>query len=270
MMSKSDTIRVCASSLSVGREGLGFNKNKILTRVIIYINQENIILSPYIPLTPANPTAAKPKIPLSFFACCFTIREGQKTENQQISMSKSKLPTRGSRGSHEIDDYMDEAARFQHCQSLCLFEGQYLAYTDGSCWNSDPYRCGGSAYVVLNDKGRVIKAAHKGFKGTSSNRMEMLAIISALASIPQGSDLIFITDSQYSLDAFGEGYPAVRNQDLIRMFKTYRARLGQVQGWHIKGHNGTPLNEWCDYWSNFEYQAMRKKCKQKASESNNF
>lgn len=193
-----------------------------------------------------------------------------KAHKYTTTRTSGKIPTRTSRGAHEVDDYMDKAARFQHCQSLCLFEGQYLAYTDGSCWNSDPNRCGGSAYVVLNDKGRVIKAAHKGFKGTSSNRMEMLAIISALASVPQGSDLIFITDSQYSLDAFSEGYPAAKNQDLIALFRKYRSRLGEVQGWHVKGHNGTPLNEWCDYWSNFEYKTMREKCKQNTTESNKF
>lgn len=61
---------------------------------------------------------------------------------------------------------------------------KYEAYTDGSCDNLSPYGEGGSAYIILKD-GIIIKESKKGFVGTTNNRMEMLAIISAVKSVPK-------------------------------------------------------------------------------------
>jgi ribonuclease HI len=150
------------------------------------------------------------------------------------------------------------------------FGCEYFAFTDGSCWNFDPLRfyCGGSAYVIINNHAHVVKSMHKGFIKTTSNRMEMLAIISAIVSIPEGSSIVVFTDSKYCIEAFSEDYPARKNIDLIALFGKYRQRLKKVLLCHVKGHVGIPLNEWCDYWSNFEYKAMYKKCKEFASKSN--
>lgn len=66
---------------------------------------------------------------------------------------------------------------------------KYEAYTDGSCDNISPYGEGGSAYIILKD-GVIIKESKKGFVGTTNNRMEMLAIISAVKSVPKGALLL--------------------------------------------------------------------------------
>ena len=62
---------------------------------------------------------------------------------------------------------------------------KYEAYTDGSCDNLSPYGEGGSAYIILKD-GIIIKESKKGFVGTTNNRMEMLAIISAVNPFQKG------------------------------------------------------------------------------------
>lgn len=99
--------------------------------------------------------------------------------------------------------------------------------------------------------------------------MEMLAIISAIASVPEGTSIIVFTDSLYCINAFSdEDYPAVKNTDLIALFGKYRKKLKKVQLCHVKGHVGIPLNEWCDYWSNFEYKQMQEKCKHFALKAN--
>lgn len=58
-----------------------------------------------------------------------------------------------TRKSHEVDDYLEIGERRELCRKLGLSEGQFVAYTDGSCWNQDPFRCGGAAYVVLDHEG---------------------------------------------------------------------------------------------------------------------
>ena len=78
---------------------------------------------------------------------------------------------------------------------------KYEAYTDGSCDNLSPYGEGGSAYIILKD-GIIIKESKKGFVGTTNNRMEMLAIISAVKSVPKGATLTVYTDSQYCITSF--------------------------------------------------------------------
>lgn len=72
---------------------------------------------------------------------------------------------------------------------------KYEAYTDGSCDNLSPYGEGGSAYIILKD-GIIIKESKKGFVGTTNNRMEMLAIISAVKSVPKGATLTDCTTFQ--------------------------------------------------------------------------
>lgn len=65
----------------------------------------------------------------------------------------------------------------------------YVAYTDGSCDNHSKYKAGGSAYVVLKD-GDIVKMKNHGRLQTTNNRMELLAIISAAKSCPDGAYLV--------------------------------------------------------------------------------
>lgn len=163
--------------------------------------------------------------------------------------------------SHGIDDYIGLDERAGLVKSVLAKNGLshgFVAYTDGSCWNLDPNRCGGSAYVVLDSCGNVFKATHKGFAGTSNNRMEMLAIISAVASVPQGSSIVVMTDSQYAIRAFTYGGSA--NNDLIELYNKFSASRDVSLEW-VRGHNGTPLNEWCDHWAGVEYRATSEAVK---------
>ena len=172
-----------------------------------------------------------------------------------------KGPKAAKTASHEVDDYLGAEERADMVLEVLRKNGLpdgFVAYTDGSCWNSDPNRSGGAAYVVLDNHGRVYRSAHKGFRGTSNNRMEMLAIISAVASVPKGSSIVVLTDSQYSIRAFT--YGGSKNQDLIELFDRYRTDRDVSLEW-VRGHDGTPLNEWCDYWSNYEYKAMFESAK---------
>lgn len=92
---------------------------------------------------------------------------------------------------------------------------KYEAYTDGSCDNLSPYGEGGSAYIILKD-GIIIKESKKGFVGTTNNRMEMLAIISAVKSVPKGATLTGI--HRFSI-LYNELYELQETQKELRLNK---------------------------------------------------
>ena len=73
---------------------------------------------------------------------------------------------------------------------------EFIAYSDGSCDNNNPSRPGGAAYIIMDTEGNIIKKKSKGFKNTTSNRMELLAIISVVNSLPNNS---FVTINDFTI-----------------------------------------------------------------------
>lgn len=122
---------------------------------------------------------------------------------------------------------------------------RYIAYTDGGCKNTSIYGEGGSAYLILH-KGEIVKIASKGFLHTTNNRMEMLAIISAAYSVPDGSDLLVCSDSQYAINVFSGRWKSSKNPDLVRRYQTRIKELGSVEFRWVRGHNGNQYNEAVD------------------------
>ena len=88
--------------------------------------------------------------------------------------------------------------------------------------------------------------------------MKMLANPRAVASAQKGSCIVGLSDSQYSSRAFTNG--GTKNHDLIELFDKYGMERDVCLEW-VRGHDGNPLNEWCDYWSNHEYKAMFESAK---------
>lgn len=138
------------------------------------------------------------------------------------------------------------------------YENLYIAYTDGSCDNMSPYGEGGSAYILMK-KGQIIKENAKGFVGTTNNRMEMLAIISVVRSVPSGASLIVFTDSQYSITAFTNVKKPKKNLDLINLYHHCVANLKEIEFRWVKGHNGDTYNEMVDKMAYSAYESMIKK-----------
>jgi len=124
-------------------------------------------------------------------------------------------------------------------------------YTDGaSSGNPGP---GGYGVVLKSGRHRLEKS--EGFKLTTNNRMELLAVIAGLESLKKsGSEVVVYTDSKYVADAVEKGwvfqweskaFKKKKNPDLwIRFLKIYRKH--RVRFIWIKGHNNNPENELCD------------------------
>jgi len=124
-------------------------------------------------------------------------------------------------------------------------------YTDGSALGNP----GPGGYGIVMKSGKHRKEISQGYKLTTNNRMELMAVIVALETIKQpGADVAVYSDSKYVVDAIEKGwvfswvkkgFKNKKNPDLWRRFlKIYPNH--QVKFIWVKGHAGDPLNERCD------------------------
>jgi ribonuclease HI len=133
-------------------------------------------------------------------------------------------------------------------------------YTDGAAsGNPGP---GGYGVVLISGKHRLEKS--EGFRLTTNNRMELLAVIVGLEAlkIPDSRVTIY-TDSRYVSDSVEKGwvfqweskaFKKKKNPDLwIRFLKVYRKH--NIKFVWIKGHASNPENELCDRLAVEAYRA---------------
>jgi len=124
-------------------------------------------------------------------------------------------------------------------------------YTDGSC-SGNP-GAGGFGIVLLSGKYR--KEICEGYKKTTNNRMELLAVIVALEQLKiTPSNVKIYTDSMYVVNAVNEkwiygwvkkGFKKIKNPDLwMRFLNIYKKH--NVEFFWIKGHAETKENNRCD------------------------
>ena len=138
-----------------------------------------------------------------------------------------------------------------------MMENSYSAFTDGSSDNKNPLRPGGSAYIIFDSDGQEIKRKSKGFRNTTSNRMEILAIISVVNSLPYGSSVTIHSDSQYSINVLSGRWQASMNLDQVVLYRSLVAERNiKVTFEWVRGHNGDEWNELCDQMARGEYQKM--------------
>jgi ribonuclease HI len=130
---------------------------------------------------------------------------------------------------------------------------QVHIYTDGAA-KGNPGK-GGYGIVMELVGTPHQKEYYEGFRHTTNNRMELLAVIVGLEKLknPKMSVLV-ISDSKYVVDSVEKkwvlgwekkGFVDRKNPDLWKRFlKIYRKH--QVDFKWIKGHNQHPQNERCD------------------------
>jgi ribonuclease HI len=124
-------------------------------------------------------------------------------------------------------------------------------YTDGSSLgNPGP---GGYGIVLLS--GEYRKELSQGYKLTTNNRMELLAVIIALESLKkENSDVTVYSDSKYVVDSIenkwvfswkNKNFKDKKNPDLwLRFLKIYPKH--NVKFIWVKGHANNKENEVCD------------------------
>lgn len=132
-------------------------------------------------------------------------------------------------------------------------EHQVNIYTDGAAkGNPGP----GGYGIVMEWVGTTYqKEFFEGFRHTTNNRMELLAVIIGLEKLKsENTKVLVISDSKYVVDSvlkkwvFGwekKGFSGKKNPDLWKRFLVV-FRKHQVDFKWIKGHNNHPQNERCD------------------------
>ena len=124
-------------------------------------------------------------------------------------------------------------------------------YTDGSSrGNPGP----GGYGVILEFQGKR-KELSQGFRRTTNNRMELLAVIVGLEHLTTNKYLVRIhSDSKYVIDSITKGwvfgwqkknFKGKKNEDLWLRYLAIHAKFQLQFNW-IKGHAGHPENERCD------------------------
>jgi len=127
-----------------------------------------------------------------------------------------------------------------------------VIYTDGAA-KGNPGK-GGYGVVLLSGVHR--KELSGGFRLTTNNRMELLAVIIALESVKkQNTEITVYSDSKYVVDAVEKkwvfswekkNFNSKKNPDLwIRFLKIFKKN--RVSFIWVKGHADVKENERCDF-----------------------
>ena len=135
---------------------------------------------------------------------------------------------------------------------------EVVVYADGAC-KGNP---GPGGWGVWLRSGELERELFGGDKLTTNNRMELTAVIEALASLKRRCTVTVYTDSQYvknGITTWIHGWKArgwttadkqpVKNKELWQRLDTLNAAHAVAWRW-VKGHSGDPGNERADALAN--------------------
>ena len=128
-------------------------------------------------------------------------------------------------------------------------------YSDGAC-SGNP-GVGGFGVVLLHNRKRL--ELSKGFRKTTNNRMELMAVIQGLSCLKKRCHVTVFTDSQYIVNSITMGWAKkwqangwkrnskekALNSDLWQELLSLCEEHDVEFKW-IKGHHGNKENEICD------------------------
>lgn len=128
-------------------------------------------------------------------------------------------------------------------------------HTDGACLGNP----GPGGYGVVLRYGDHRKELSGGYRRTTNNRMELLAVIKALEALTQPCQVILHSDSRYVVDAMERGWAKQwqangwrRNRQEKALNPDLWETLLQLCDRHevefrwVRGHSGNAENERCD------------------------
>jgi len=129
---------------------------------------------------------------------------------------------------------------------------QLIIYTDGAS-RGNP---GPGGYGVILQWGKHVKELSAGYRRTTNNRMELLAVIAALEALNrEGLNITIYSDSQYVVKAVEQGWlknwiatdfkGGKKNKDLWLRFY-HLSKKHNIRFVWVKGHADNPYNNRCD------------------------
>jgi len=133
-----------------------------------------------------------------------------------------------------------------------MHSNELIMYTDGSS-RGNP---GPGGYGTILMWGDIRKELSGGFRRTTNNRMELMAVIAGLEALKkEGMKVTVYSDSQYVVKAWEQGWlknwiatnfkGGKQNKDLWLHFNEL-AKKHQVRFVWVRGHADNPYNNRCD------------------------
>lgn len=122
-------------------------------------------------------------------------------------------------------------------------------YTDGSCLGN-PGNGGYCAILFYKEHKKVLTA---GYRLTTNNRMELLAVITALSALKMPCRVTLYSDSKYVIDGITKwisswtkrNWKNVQNVDLWKKLAAIASKHTITWNW-VKGHDNDIYNNECD------------------------
>ena len=142
-------------------------------------------------------------------------------------------------------------------------------YTDGAC-SGNPGK-GGYGIVMIHNGLR--KEFSEGFKKTTNNRMEILAVIKALEFLKEPCNVNIYSDSKYVIDAITKGW--AKKWKLNNWKRNKNEMASNIDLWErilnlleihntnfiwVKGHANNIENERCDYLAKKAIECSNLQC----------
>jgi len=132
---------------------------------------------------------------------------------------------------------------------------QVIIYTDGAC-TGNPGPGGYGVVLIYKDRRKELS---RGFRKTTNNRMELMALIAALKTLREKCEVTLYTDSRYVADSINQGWAKrwqaqdwkrskrerALNPDLWEQLLDLLSEHSIEVKW-LRGHAGTPENERAD------------------------
>ncbi|TDT71430.1 RNase HI [Hypnocyclicus thermotrophus] len=130
---------------------------------------------------------------------------------------------------------------------------EIIIYTDGACANNQEKENTGGYGAVLMYKGKI-KEIFGGYKNTTNNRMELMAVIEALKQLKRKDIPIKVySDSSYVVNGINiwihdwiKKGKIKKNYDLWMKLYNLKKGFKKIEFFHVKGHNGDRYNEIAD------------------------
>ena len=123
-------------------------------------------------------------------------------------------------------------------------------YTDGACIDN-PGPGGWAAIILSNGEERSLTG---GVDETTSNRMEITAVIEGLKAVPKDEPVTVFSDSRYVVNTMTKGWKRRANLDLWNLLDG-EAQPRNVSWKWVQGHAGHPMNEKADSLASAEARA---------------
>lgn len=120
---------------------------------------------------------------------------------------------------------------------------KFLIYCDGAC-EPNPGTGGWGAVILEGNKEPVFLKGGPHFLVTN-NRMEILAVVEALRTLPVGCQVVVRTDSQLVVNTMTRGWRRNKNQEWWAKLDR-EVRVRQVCFEWVRGHSGHRWNEAAD------------------------